>query len=721
MPKNQSAWGIEIGAFAIKAIRLERDGDEASVEDFAYIPHAKPLTTPDIDPVEMTRLTLQQFVTAKNIENVRVVVSVPGAVSLARFAKLPPVPPKQVPNIVKFEAVQQIPFPIEEVEWDYQTFTSEDSPEVEVGIFAIHKDKIGERLRLYAEFGIRPELVTLGPLAVFNAISHDMKLGEQHKPIVALDIGTQSSDVVVAENGRCWIRTFPLGGTHFTERLVDAFKVHYSKADRLKGESATSKYARQMMQAMRPVFGDLVTEVQRSLGNYQMTHRENPIEHVFGVGSTFRIPGLRKFLGQQLGVEVERLDEFKRIRVEGREAADFAANSVNLLTAYGLALQGVGLARINVNVSPLANLRDKMWSAKTKWFAAAASVAVVASAGLFLRPFLDAGTIRSAGSGGDAMQAATTAIAQGEALKRDLEAAQGEGDAGATLTNVQLTVKGQEVWPHLVHDAFAAVLSSEPALELAADPRELLTIPNADRRFISLESLSGTYEVAAEGGARSITVQMGVEYVNMDKKAATFLEGTVGKWLRDHADRPTVPYAIDPASIRIVEGDYREIAVPRSDSDAATDAPPGGSLPPAPPPGASDGRGGPGTPPPGAGAPSSGAGAGSRPGRRRGGGGTVRSGGGLGGMSLGGPNPGEDPTPPEMGGEQPSGTGPSGPPNAAEVQKTTGDLEALAPLGSPPPVYGPGARVYSGTVTFKVVLRGGAEASEGGSFEGAPQ
>jgi hypothetical protein len=418
---------------------------------------------------------------------------------------------------------------------------------------------------------------------------------------------------------------------------------------------------------------------------------------------------------------VERLDEFKRIRVEGREAADFAANSVNLLTAYGLALQGIGLGRINVNVSPVANLRDKMWSAKTKWFAAAASVAVVASAGLFLRPFLDAGTIRSAGSGGDAMQAATTAIAQGEALKRDLEAAQGEGDAGATLTNVQLTVKGQEVWPHLVHDAFAAVLSSEPALELAADPRELLTIPNADRRFISLESLSGTYEVAAEGGARSITVQMGVEYVNMDKKAATFLEGTVGKWLRDHADRPTVPYAIDPASIRIVEGDYREIAVPRSDSDAATDAPPGGSLPPAPPPGASDGRGGPGTPPPGAGAPSSGAGAGSRPGRRRGGGGTVRSGGGLGGMSLGGPNPGEDPTPPEMGGEQPSGTGPSGPPNAAEVQKTTGDLEALAPLGSPPPVYGPGARVYSGTVTFKVVLRGGAEASEGGSFEGAPQ
>ena len=73
--------------------------------------------------------------------------SVPGHMAFARFAKLPPVDPKELPKIVKFEAVQQIPFPIEEVEWDYQVFGQPDSPEVEVGIFAITKDKVhtGER------------------------------------------------------------------------------------------------------------------------------------------------------------------------------------------------------------------------------------------------------------------------------------------------------------------------------------------------------------------------------------------------------------------------------------------------------------------------------------------------------------------------------------------------------------------------------------------------
>ena len=64
-------------------------------------------------------------------------MSVPGHAAFARFAKLPPVEPKKVPDIVKFEAMQQIPFPLDQVEWDYQTFVSPDSPDVEVGIFAI--------------------------------------------------------------------------------------------------------------------------------------------------------------------------------------------------------------------------------------------------------------------------------------------------------------------------------------------------------------------------------------------------------------------------------------------------------------------------------------------------------------------------------------------------------------------------------------------------------
>jgi len=378
MAAPRAAWGIEIGADALKAIRLERDGDEVRVSDFAHVPHKKPLTDPEADWDDSVRITLGSFMNQKNLEGEHVVMSVPGHESFAKFAKLPPVEAKKIPDIVKFEAVQQIPFPIEEVEWDYETFKRDDSPEVEVGIFAIKRDRIERRLELYRDVSLVPEAVTLSPVALFNAVSYDMKVAEREEPLVILDIGSQSTDVVIADGDRCWIRTFPLGGTHFTDAIKETFKLGYGKADRLKREASTSKYAKQIMQAMRPVFSDLLQDLQRSLSYYQQMNRDAELTEMVGVGSTFRIPGLRKFIGQQLQINVTRLDEFQRINVTGREAANFAEHAVNMATAYGLALQGVGLAAIDANLMPVGSLRESLWAQKTKWFAAAAAIVLAA-------------------------------------------------------------------------------------------------------------------------------------------------------------------------------------------------------------------------------------------------------------------------------------------------------------------------------------------------------
>ena len=157
---------VAVRSEAPSSSRLERDGDKVSVTDFAIIPLKKVLATPDIDEDEIIRLGLGQFISQKSLEGEHLVMSVPGHSAFARFAKLPPVEPKKVPDIVKFEAVQQIPFPIDEVEWDYQTFISPNSPEVEVGIFAITRERMKKSLSLYSELGIVPESITLSPVAV---------------------------------------------------------------------------------------------------------------------------------------------------------------------------------------------------------------------------------------------------------------------------------------------------------------------------------------------------------------------------------------------------------------------------------------------------------------------------------------------------------------------------------------------------------------------------
>lgn len=724
MASSKIAWGMEVGADAIKAIRLEREGDTVTVTDFAVIPHKKVLTTPDLDQDEMVRLGLGQFISQKALEGERIVASVPGHAAFARFAKLPPVEPKKVPDIVKFEAVQQIPFPIDQVEWDYQTFSSSDSPEVEVGIFAITRERVNQRLGLYGELGIQPEVLTLSPVAVFNAMAYDLQLGGSHKPLVFMDIGTSATDLIVADQGRCWIRTFPLGGTHFTDAVMEAFKLSYSKADKLKQESATSKYAKQIMQAMRPVFSDLLQEVQRSLGYYQSLHRESKLETIVGLGSTFKIPGLRKFLGQQLQMDVLRLDEFKRIRVEGRDAADFAAHTVSLATAYGLALQGVGLGAISVNLAPVASLRDQVWRSKAKWFAAAATVCVATAGVMFIRPYLDSTSMEPGG----VPSQVEDVIRRGNQMRTQYQALETSSSVGFVTENMRRLTDYRDVWPRLLEDAVASLRAAEPQAALVGDDLEAFAaIPATQRQLVSLSRLDGAYNQNA-GDARRINVTMEVEFSHNLKEK--FLNESVAKWLREtaRAARPDVPYrileesvSINPAQMQTVRiGEDGEIRQPGSGSsggsgDLGSGAPSGGRP-----------AGG-GVAPPGGGSGLSGGGSGQsggfRPPKRQRD--SVIAPPGAGGLQGGPPGGGNTAPPSEDGGgvNAPGGLAPpnrggSNPPSGAAEGKF-GDVNVVAPIPARPRLYKAGDEVHRAIITFTIELNPPAGGLPAPAMEGA--
>jgi type IV pilus assembly protein PilM len=380
---GSTSWGIEVGSAAVKAIKLSRTGDVVEILDFVIIPHKRVLVAPEVDMGEQVvavREAIARLTNDYDLEGSQVCLSVPGHSAFARFAKLPPVEPKQIPKIVQFEAAQQIPFPIGEVEWDYQVFKTPDSPEVEVGIFAITRERVNERLSLWQELGVSPDVITLSPVAAYNAIAYDQNFSDKTPGTVIVDVGTTSTDLIVSEPGRMWIRTFPLGGHQFTDALVGAFKLGYAKAERLKCEAESSQHAKHVLQAMRPVFSDLVTEVQRSIGYYQSLHRDANLTRLVALGSTFQLPGLRKYLSQQLQMEVTRPESFNALKVEGPRGAEFAAAVPTMATAYGLALQGLGLEACRPNLMPVAIARQSMWKRKRKWFAAAAVIAVVGAA-----------------------------------------------------------------------------------------------------------------------------------------------------------------------------------------------------------------------------------------------------------------------------------------------------------------------------------------------------
>jgi hypothetical protein len=375
----------------------------------------------------------------------------------------------------------------------------------------------------------------------------DRDLDKGGKPVIAfLDIGTRASDLVVIEEGRCWTRTFPIGGHHFTEAIAAAFSVPYGKADRLKAEAATHKYAKQLMHAMRPVFDDLLQEVQRSMGHYQSLHPDKPVTQVVGLGSTFRIPGLRKFLSDQLQVEIRRLEEFEKIKVEGSAASDFAANAMNLSTAIGLALQGLGFSEISINLSPVGNLREQVWGKKAKWFIAAAILMCVGSAALFFRPGGEVGK--------DVPGIVTRVKSKGQGFITQFEEVKKSADDGQRANNMLFLLEDRKVWPWIVSDVNAAIDSTaavdkdrlkEKLVSGAWDGTGEPPVPYESWSTIELLQLGGKYKfVATPTPHRTVDVTMRIVVPRDGKSAKQFVQQTVLAWLNENADRKDAPYKI---------------------------------------------------------------------------------------------------------------------------------------------------------------------------------
>lgn len=371
MPSTKTVWGIDVGQCALKALKLQwRDGRLRALA-FDVIEHGKVLSQPDADEQALIRSALAKFLNRNTIKGSTVVISVPGQASFTRFIKLPPVEMKKIPEIVRYEARQQIPFDLDDVVWDYQTISpaSAGPREVEVGIFAMKRDIVADYVSDYLAMKIEPDIVQMAPVALYNFLRQEY-VGAGGT--ILIDVGAENTNLVIADGERVWIRNVPLGGNNFTNALSKEFKLQFSKAENLKRHAAESKHARQIFQAMRPVFGDLLTEIQRSIGYYTSLHRDSRVERVLALGNAFRLPGLAKFLSQNLGVEVEKVEGFPGLGdSEVVSAPMFRQNVLSFGVAYGLALQGVGVSQISTSLLPPEILSTKVLRKKRPFFIAA--------------------------------------------------------------------------------------------------------------------------------------------------------------------------------------------------------------------------------------------------------------------------------------------------------------------------------------------------------------
>jgi len=494
MATGDTVWGIDVGQCALKALKLRNVDGTLQVEAFDIIEHPRMLSQPEVNRDQLIANALEQFLARNNLAGAKVVIAAPGQSGFTRFVKLPPVEMKQVPEIVRFEAEQQIPFNIHEVIWRWQDFKDPDSPDIEVGIFAMKRADVAEALDRFTEAGIAVDIVQMAPLALYNFMTFDGQTAADGATLL-VDVGADKTELVVADGPRVWTRTIQLGGNNFTAALVKAFKLSFSKAEKFKRQAATSKYAPQIFKAMQPVFAELVQEISRSIGYYTSLHRDSRFKRVIGLGNGFRLPGLQTFLERNLNIPVIRLDGYNELPPSAVvNAPAFTENVLSFAAAYGLALQGLGLTKVRTSLLPSEIARQRLWKRKNAWFAAvAATFLVCLGVGVWVA------------RGDNAILQPGDSLARAEAVVDRLDGYREkyrrtiEGDISSVVQEIRkydemLYYRG--VWPEIhgiISDAVVTQADHNQGRMNAESLPELLKVPRDQRHVVQIDSLTPEY------------------------------------------------------------------------------------------------------------------------------------------------------------------------------------------------------------------------------------
>lgn len=268
--------------------------------------------------------------------------SIPGHVALCKYLKIPQVASGKRPKIVAYEAKQNIPYPIEEVTWDY-SIIEEDKLDFDVVIAATRTEIVETIARYSSDSEIVLQGIQPSTAALVNCFRYNY--AEEHSCCLIISIGAKSSDLVFVDGARFHSRNIPFGGMSISSEMAEALRVTVAEAERIKisataGEPVSSEEFSTFEMAKRNFTSRLLTEIVRTQAVLKRQGFEFEAKRIYLTGGGSQLSGLDSAIADRLHVPVAFMDSMRNISVSDDSLREEMEQNLHYLAdAIGL---GVG-------------------------------------------------------------------------------------------------------------------------------------------------------------------------------------------------------------------------------------------------------------------------------------------------------------------------------------------------------------------------------------------
>jgi type IV pilus assembly protein PilM len=382
MADNQTSVVINIGSQRIGmavfesskngGLLLKAYGSESIVADPAM----------EASKISQTRVAISDLAQRLKVGKVKARYAISGQSVFTRFVKLPPLQDDNIEQLVTFEAQQHIPFPLAEVVWDYELI--EGAEEKEVVIVAIKSDALDEINAAVNDSGLATCEVDVAPMAIYNAFRANY--GNPEEPILLIDIGAKTSNLIYIEGRRFFTRSIAVGGGAVTAAIAKEYGVSFMDAEHQKVTNGlvalNGGHAEQLDESVaalamviRNALTKLPAEITRTTNYYRGQHGGNAPRRVLLAGGGAKLPYTLEFFREKLNLPVEFFNPVRKITIgKNIDAALIRSEGHMMGELVGLGLRGLGKSAINIDLVPMVVEQSRAADKRKPFLIAAAAI-----------------------------------------------------------------------------------------------------------------------------------------------------------------------------------------------------------------------------------------------------------------------------------------------------------------------------------------------------------
>lgn len=204
-PKVQKMVGLDIGTRFIKAVVLEKSGEQYNLQAYACEPiQGNAFAERDIKDFEAVSHALKKVKLALKSKNKLVAIAVSGSTVLNKIVYMDPgQTDHELESQIELEADSLIPYPLSEVYIDFEEIGDSQTAnnKVEVLLSAVHKELVDRRITLLGEVGYEAKIVDVESYALGAAVA-SFYPHEAEKTVCCINIGASHLQMCAVKDGQ---------------------------------------------------------------------------------------------------------------------------------------------------------------------------------------------------------------------------------------------------------------------------------------------------------------------------------------------------------------------------------------------------------------------------------------------------------------------------------------------------------------------------------------